>query len=69
MRIFRREKSPCFAAEFKLCAIDENAEYSFTDIDDNSEFVISGKELKENGFRIEIKEKRTAKVFIYKKNR
>ena len=68
LQIFRREKSPCFAAEFELYAIDENAEYTFTDIDNNSEFKISGKDLKENGFRIELKEKRTAKVFIYRKN-
>ena len=49
-------------------AEDENAEYVFTDIDDNSEFKISGKELKEKGFSIEIKEKRTAKIFKYKAN-
>ena len=68
LQIFRREKSPCISAVFELYAIDENAEYTFTDIDDNSQFTISGKELKENGFGIEIKKKRTAKIFIYKKH-
>ena len=68
LQIFRREKSPCTSAVFELYAIDEDAEYTFTDIDDNSQFTISGKELKENGFDIEIMEKRTAKIFIYKKH-
>ena len=67
LEIFRRDKAPCNSATFELYKIDENAEYTFTDIDDNSEFKISGKELKEKGFSIEIKEKRTAKIFIYKK--
>ena len=40
---------------------------NFTDIDDNTEFVISGKELTENGFNVTLNKKRTAKVYLYKK--
>lgn len=69
LQIFRRDKAPYSSASFELYAIDENAEYTFTDIDDNSQFTKSGKDLKENGFNIEIKEKRTAKIFIYKMKR
>ncbi len=65
VQVFKRENSPCLSALFDLYAINENAEYTFTDIDDNSKFVISGKELKEKGFGIEIKERRTAKIFMY----
>ena len=67
VQVFRREKSPCTAAAFELYAIDDGADYIFTDIDDDSSFVISGKELNENGFCVTIAKKRTAKVYMYKK--
>ena len=67
LQIFRREKSPYESASFDLFAIDETAEYLFTDADDSSEFKLSGAELVKQGFAITIKEKRTAKLYFYKK--
>ena len=67
VQVFRREGSPFTSASFSLFAIDGGAEYVFTDIDDNTEFVISGKELTENGFNVTLNKKRTAKVYLYKK--
>ena len=55
------------ASAFDLFAIDETAEYLFTDADDSSEFKLSGAELVKQGFAITIKEKRTAKLYFYKK--
>ena len=65
IQVFRREKSPYETATFELCAINENADYLFTDLD-GGEFKISGKALKEKGFEISLKEKRKAKIFVYK---
>lgn len=67
VQVFRREKSPYDTAVFELGGIDESAEYTFTDIDGGDAFVISGRELKENGLRISIDKKRTAKIYLYKK--
>ena len=60
-------KSPCTEAVFGLYAIDDGAEYVFTDIDDNSKTVISGKELKEKGFRVSLCKEGMAKVYLYNK--
>ena len=67
LQVFRRDKSPCTEALFRLYAIDEGAEYVFTDIDDNSETVISGKEIKEKGFRVSLCKEGMAKVYLYNK--
>lgn len=69
VQVFRREKSPYETAAFCLHNMDDNGQYIFTDADDDSEIVLSGKELTEKGFRVEIKEKRTAKIYFYKKMR
>jgi len=67
VQVFRREKSPYETAAFCLHNMDENCQYIFTDADDDSEIIISGKDLTANGFSVEIKEKRTAKLYFYKK--
>ena len=67
IQVFRRENSPSDTACFKLYGIDENALYTFTDADDNSEFSLSGKALSENGMTITLKDKPTAKIYFYKK--
>lgn len=64
IQVFRRENSPYAKAVFELFAIDENEKYSITDIDTDDSFEISGKELKEKGFSVEIP-KRCAKIFLY----
>ena len=67
VQVFRREQSPYESASFKLYAVDEACDYIFTDADDDSKFVVSGAELAKKGFAITISEKRTAKLFFYKK--
>lgn len=68
IEIFRRQEAPYETASYSLYAIDENCEYTFTDADDNSEFTISGKELCEKGFFVTMKEKRSSKIYFYKKS-
>lgn len=65
IQIFRRENSPYPKAALRLGNIDENAVYTFTDADNDESFEVSGKELKEKGFEIEIPNPRTAKIFFY----
>lgn len=67
VQVFRRQESPYETAGFKLYAIDESSNYCFEDADDNITFTLSGKELLENGFKITINDKRTAKLYFYKK--
>lgn len=64
VQVFRRENSPYEKTVFNLYCIDENAVYSFVDLDDETSFEIGGKELKENGFSVEIP-KRSSKIYIY----
>lgn len=66
LQVFRREKSINTKAEIQLRALDSEKTYVFTDADDDSFFEISGKELMKKGLELEIKEKRTAKLFFYK---
>lgn len=67
VEILRRENSPYEIAKFSLYNIDKTCNYIFTDADNNCETLVSGNELCENGFTIEMKEKRSAKLFFYKK--
>ena len=66
IEVFRRENSPYESSLFRLFGIDESKTYLFEDLD-GGEFTISGTELAENGLKIEIENRRTAKIFIYKK--
>jgi len=52
VQVFRREKSPCRICDYYLYNIDEKCEYVFTDADDDSEIIISGNDLTENGFHV-----------------
>lgn len=65
IQIFRRENSPYETAVFKIRGLNKNVEYMFNDADGGN-FSIAGDELMENGFKISIPEKRTAKMFFYK---
>lgn len=67
VQIFRRENSPYETARFGLFGIDPAADYLFTDADDPKEIPISGADLAEKGFCITLKEKRSAKIYFYKK--
>ena len=68
VQVFKREKSPYERAAFALGGIDRNAEYTFTDLDDGTHIVMSGRELIEKGFVVLIPEKRCAKVWQYVRN-
>ena len=52
--------------ERNLYNIDENCDYVFTDADDGSEMVFSGKELNEKGFALALKDKHSSKIYFYK---
>lgn len=67
VQIFRRENSPYETASFGLFSIDETANYIFTDADSKQEVIVSGKELCDSGFLVEMKEKRSSKLYFYKK--
>lgn len=67
VQIFRRENSPYETANFSLSGVDKTANYIFTDADNQKEIEISGAELTEKGFCITLKEKRSAKIYFYKK--
>ena len=66
LQVFRREDSPYEKARFTLGGIDGGCDYLFTDLD-GGEFTLSGKVLQEKGLELTIPEKRTAKIYIYKK--
>lgn len=65
IQVFRRENSPYETARFSLGRINENSNYLFTDID-GGEFTVSGKELAKEGLKINIHDKRIAKIYFYK---
>lgn len=65
VQVFRRDKAPYETAVYSLGGIDKDASYQFTDAD-GGEFVISGKVLAEEGFRITLPKPHTAKVYFYK---
>ncbi|MBE5782786.1 MAG: hypothetical protein E7329_05640 [Clostridiales bacterium] len=67
LQFFRREDAPYETACYALCAIDPEKDYVFRDADDGREFMISGAELKEKGFSITMKEKRSSKLYFYYK--
>ena len=64
--VFRREASPYEVSAFELYGIDETGSYLISD-SDGGEFEIRGNSLKNDGFRVTIPDKRTAKIYFYKK--
>lgn len=67
VQLFRRENSPYETAIFNLFAVDKTAIYCFTDVDTKEQRMISGAELAEKGFEIRLKDKRSSKIYFYKK--
>lgn len=66
VQVFRRENSPYESARFSLGGIDETGNYLFEDAD-GGEFTTTGKTLVQNGFEVELPNKRTAKLYFYKR--
>ena len=67
VQIFRRQDSPYETARYPLQGLNEEATYVFTDLDEKTQWTVSGKALKERGFAVEITEKLCAKIYRYKK--
>ena len=66
VQIFRREKSPYETANLSLGGIYENSDYIFEDAD-GGEFIVSGEILIKEGLKINIPDKKTAKLYFYKR--
>jgi len=67
VQIFMREKSVYTEASLMLKGINTNKIYSFRDLD-GGEFTVSGKALASTGLTVRIRQKRSAKIFIYTSN-
>lgn len=65
VEVFRRETSPYETATFLLKNLEKDKTYLFTDLDGGT-FTVSGKDLTENGLQLTIKEKKKAKIYLYK---
>lgn len=65
--VFRREKAPYPMAEYPLFALDGDCDYIFTDADTGDQMTYSGKALTEQGLPVTIGEKRSSKLYFYKK--
>ena len=67
-QIFRRAESPYETARFKLAALDPNARYEVAClVDEPTPAVWSGRELREQGLRVILKEQPAAGVFVYRR--
>lgn len=68
VQAFRRENSPYESARFAVKAIDPNAEYEVSNIDENGPGrTIAGRELAERGLEVAIPDKPGTAFLIYKK--
>lgn len=67
VQIFRRENSPYETARFTLYGIDSIGSYVFTDADSGDEIKVSGETLLREGLCVTMHEKRSSKLYFYKK--
>lgn len=65
VQVFRREEAAYTEAAFMLGGICADKRYRFTDADGGQMLEISGGELLDQGFRVRIDNKRTAKIYFY----
>ena len=65
VQVFRREHSEYETAVYLLRGLNAEATYAVEDVDVGEIGVFTGKELMESGFRVNIPEKRTAKVYLF----
>ncbi len=63
---FRREESACSRAELPLRGLDPSKTYLFEDIDSGAAAGYSGRELLERGLTVEITERRSSKIILYR---
>jgi alpha-galactosidase len=69
VQAFRRDEDEEPAQDLRLRGLDPAATYEVTDLDAKTPTTISGKELMQQGLRVEIKDKRGAAIIVYKKIR
>ena len=68
VQVFRREASPYESARFPLQAVDPDARYRVTNMDQpDSPLEISGKDLREKGLPVAIQERPASAFFVYTK--
>ena len=65
IQVFKRERSAYTAATYYLGGICAESKYKIIDADSNETICISGMDLLQKGFRVEIVPARTAKLFFY----
>jgi hypothetical protein len=61
----RREKSAVRAMTFDLLTIDPAKRWKFEDYDSGETWVVSGKEIRENGFEVTIPNRRDSRLIFY----
>ena len=69
VQVFRRDDAEETAEDFRLRGLDAAATYEVTNLDLPTPTDVSGSELMQHGLHVELAEKRTAAVIIYKKLR
>lgn len=65
--VYRRDFAPYETAKFQLYGLNAACDYTFTEADRGETAAYSGAELLESGLPVSVKEKRTAKIYFYKK--
>jgi len=66
IQVFRRSTSPYEVIRYPLMGLDPATDYIVEDIDGGALGTFSGKELLEDGLRISLEKKNTAKIYLYK---
>jgi alpha-galactosidase len=66
---FRRSRSKDVSMRFKLYGLDADAAYELKDLDNDRALKISGRELMQKGFQVELPGRRQAATIIYKRLR
>lgn len=66
VQLFRRENSPYETATFKLRGLEANKKYNFTDADGSPDFTADGETLLNDGLKLTVEKKRTAKIYFYR---
>jgi alpha-galactosidase len=69
VQVFRRDHAEEAAKDLRLRGLDAAATYEVTNLDSKTPTTVSGSELMQRGLHVELAEKRTAAVIIYKKVR
>jgi alpha-galactosidase len=69
VQAFRRERNEQSMENLRLRGIDPAATYEVTDLESRTPSTISGRDLMQQGLRVDIPEKRGAAIIIYRKVR